>query len=612
MWWFSIVAATIPTLICGCPYSCLLYQNASLTCNSSAALSYVERAPYTCIESPEFCNLPSKSEIGVVYESYDGQPIVVAGSSPVNCANSTATVFQNDATVFSGPLSLSDGACVVSPDFDYASNNTYTLAVYLEEFMNGANGTVTLSPSNPYPAFDAAFGLSETYTSFRLSPRTGCCVYAPTSSEVGNECDVVEFLFASDEWVATTKFDVACATGSTRLVGATQYFFNVTIFGNASSPCLQSRIAFGYYNASQIVLDTSSPTFTPTFDPGRLVLTPIETTVVDDAICPVTVSGFAKPFFSTRAVTDLTPSFRTGSIWFPPSLFSVDSGDDFFNLTSGACVPQDESCVAYWSASAQVEAPDGSESVLANAVGSDSTRCVARSPCYPGESQNVDSTFPTQLVVDWPSDPTGYAIVDVLSAITDPDVFVTFDTLRITYLTLTGVLRYDVSAQYKANVMSSPSYPEYANGLFCRFNDTLFFVPPRVNAWTMANLTALNSTLCEYVSDPRRDRVMVIPANLVFGTSSYVTLVLEGFGQIRSNGSFVGCVYARSSIAPIPSNVVVSNPIVLIYELVFGIVGGLFVLFVLFEIARRRNKRRKTPPGSGSGAVSQPPHERVM
>lgn len=588
------VAGPISQLLCGCPYACTTWVPTNFTCTTPATFEYVQKVPYTCEENPQFCILEAYSAI--TYNTvYQKQPfkIISLNSNTLYCDRSQYKCFQGSInTYIGGFVDDGEGNCVATA---LPSTTCLDMGIYLDQLVPSTDTLYVESVLPQSGAFYIVPTLSGLYSAFITGIVNECCQELPADVYVETSCSTVRFTGSGfGEYVATEFFDVTCATTSEQVSLGTQYWFDAQVLGYALPPCDANRINATVLNFTQILPPTAAPTLFPTIDPSRLRLVNVESVSERDAsICPVTVSGFGRPRFAARAVTDLTPAFSAASIWFPSSLYTASTAGLEFNVTSSACVAQDQTCRSYWNAQIDVQANEGSVSYGAQASTDGSTNCNPRSQCYVGEAQNLNYERVVFLDVEWPADLDEYAVFDLTASVYGTE-FVTFDTARVTYATLNGFVSYDVSSGYKAGVMQNVSYPEYSEGLFCRYNDTLFFVPPRVNGWTAANLGALNETLCAFVSVPSTDRVMVIPSGVAY-SPSYLSVTIEAFGQIRNNGSFVGCVYASKTITPIQPARVVALPAGVIVAAVVGsaAVVAVVVLFRAWWIRRKRKNSHK-------------------
>lgn len=593
-WSVSIsVAGPVSQQLCGCPYACTTWVPGNFTCTVPVTIDYVQKIPYSCEENPQFCLLEAYSAI--TYSAvYQKQPFILRSlnSNYLYCYRSQYRCIDGSGYTFIGGFAENGlGDCVTA---DLPVVPCSVMGIYLDQVVPSTD-TLYLESTLPQDgAFYIVPTLSGMYSAFDPVVLNACCQDLPADIYVETSCSTVLFTASGSQYVATEYFDVTCATTSEPVTLGTQYWFDAQILGYALEPCQANRINATTLNFTQIVSPTSAPTLFPTVDPSRLSLVAVESVSERDAsTCPVTVSGFGRPRFATRAETDLTPEFSGASIWFPSTLYTVSASGTDFNVTSSACVAQDQNCRAYWTADVDVQATEGTVSYGAQATTDGSQDCLPRAQCYVGEAQNLNYERVVFLDVDWPASLDEYATFDLTVSVYDTE-FVTFDTARMTYATLDGFVSYDVSSGYKASVMQNVSYPEYSEGLFCRYNDTMFFVAPRVNGWTAANLGALNATLCAYVNVPSTDRVMVIPSGVAY-SSTYLSVTIEAFGQIRNNGTFVGCVYASKTITPIQPAKVVGLPAGVIVAAVVGSVGGVALMLLVraWWIRRKRKVSQK-------------------
>lgn len=586
-------AGAVSQLLCGCPYSCSNYVPSPFTCTVPTTFNYTQKTPYTCDESPQFCVLPYWSAITFTPNTvYEQQYIRLRSpTTSLYCYDSTVMWFVGSTAIqISGLTEDGSGGCVLYTNPPYQSTD---FAIYLNNVVDTTTNIVLETSIQSGGVFNIDFELAGTASAFTAQSINTCCQTIPDTVDISTACSTVEFQASGSQWIATTPFDVSCATTSEIVPGGIQYWFDAQVLGYADTPCDLNPINTTTLNATQIVLSTASPTLFPTSDPAVLRLDPVASDLlIDESLCPVTVSGFARPVFATLATSNLSVEFKSGSIWDPSDLYTVQVSGLEYNLTSSACVAQTESCRSNWDAFATVQAPTPSINYVATTSTYGSDVCVPRSQCYIGEAQNLNYERIVFMTLDWPDDPMQYTIVDIGVGVYGEE-FVTLDTVRITYYTLTGIKSYDFSSQYKARVMSNVSYPEYAQGLFCRYNDTLFFLPPRLNGWTAQNLAGVNSTLCALLGIAGEDRVMVNRSEIYFGLETYLSATVEAFGQIRANGSFVGCVYATKTITPIVPASVVGLPVGVIVAIVMGSAAGVALLFLIVTLVRRRPKKKE-------------------
>lgn len=630
---------------CGCTQSCALMQSGNVTCDAaSESFLYTERHQFTCAENPGLCELEQLS-YGVALQPYQLQSLILRANTSIDCTTgSYVTGYAiNCSVLFNATLTqASPSSCALDlPVLNGNGRAYFGLQRLLSEGDSTQLSIASQLPEEP-PTFDVAFTTVNDLAAFTLTPLYGCCLGSPDNlTVVAGLCDAVTFVNNDGIYEASRAFLLECSASRVDYGNRTQYFFNVNIVGNATGLCSDVGINDDVFNATQIIVDTQSPTYSPSISPDDLSVAIVSPQVVSDTdLCPISVSGFARPRVTVNATSALVAQFVAATLWFPPTLWVADYlGDNAWIVTSSACVAQDSACrVRAMNATARVEAalnPSTELVATASEAYTDlAVQCQRRSPCYPGEALNVNAFLPPQITVTLPTpfsfDEQWIVDLSVPGVTVDPELFVTFDTLSLTVTNLDTltVWSQDVSSKYKDVVMRNLSYPEYYDGNFCRYNDTLFYVDPiRWNAYVAANIEGINATVCAYLSDVSVDRFTFTPSRWVFVAASCVrcSLRFEVTGQVRRRGTLggfplsiqntsqitvdqPGCVWKEETIiidvAPsVPVRISVAVPLVI----AISIFCGLNLLPNLLDWLRKRAAEHRRQAQAAKRKVTKKP-----
>lgn len=578
--------------------------NTSFSCtDTSQVFNYTETAPFVCgLNGVPICALFQMS-YAVAVTQYAWQPLYLTFSDPVDCTGGARirTFFPNGTSAYNASLyQAGPSDCLFLLNMPLLSG----MRLYYE-MLNllpyGFSTTFVIRPllnAGP-PVFDATFGLNGYLTSVYLTPLYACCADEPNTLSVDTTCDSVPFSFAAGLWTASRAFDTSCATAMEHLGGGlTQYWFTAHIVGTGLGTCTGNNINDNDFNITQIVADTGAPSYSPSVDPGSLQIAIQDLAVsTDPYLCaPGTVSGFARPRVDiVGTVSSGTALLAAATIWFPQLLWTAERvGPASWTLTSSNCIAQDRDCqLRAMNATARAQHAQGAYMYIANAQRAyryEAVECIPRAQCYPDEAENVNPQYPPHLMVN--VDTTNYLalnstwIVDLMVPTIAPGWVVSVDTVSVTITDIESgnVWSQDIGATQKDYLMRNQSYPEYFDGNFCRYNDSLFYVDPiRWNAYVAANIETINATVCAYLSQPFRDRFTFTPENWVFQyahCTQQCRVTFEVTGQLRdeASGNFTGCVWTSLNVTVGPEPIYPLDPIGVAIVVAFSFMGVLFVM----------------------------------
>lgn len=595
--------------------------NTTFSCTLiSQVFNYTETEPFVCgLNGVPICALFQMS-YAVAVTRFDWQPMLISFDVPVTCnAGSEFRIFlANGTSIYNSSLvqgSITECETGLLPMPFYDDTRLYFIMKNLLPYGESTTFIISTEGRSGPPTFTVEVGLNGYLPSLVLSPIWACCRQQPNVLSMDTTCDSVPFTYADGVWTADRAFDTSCATAMEHLGGGlTQYWFTANIIATALGTCTGIDVNNDDFNITQIVADTGAPSYSPSVDPGSLHITIQDLAVsTDPYLCaPGTVSGYARPRVDVVGnVSSGTALLAAATIWFPQLLWTAERvGPASWTLTSSNCIAQDRDCqLRAMNATARAQHPQGSYMYVANAERAyryETVECVPRAQCYPDEAENVNPQYPPHIMVDVGT--TDYLalnstwIVDLMVPSIAPGMVVSVDTVSVTITDISGtnVWSQDIGATQKDYLMRNQSYPEYFDGNFCRYNDSLFYVDPiRWNAYVAANIETINATVCAYIDQPFRDRFTFTPENWVFQyafCTQQCLVTFEVTGQLRdeSSGNFTGCVWTslNVTVGPVPG-IAPLDPLLLSTIVAFSIVGMLLVM-VFVDRSRKSLLQRKT------------------
>lgn len=627
-------------LMCNCAASCTV-QPMNFSCSSTFSAQYAASPLNTC-------QYPSTSCTGFVYwdalyaqTNFTGESFTVVSTGPISCAESLVALFDGESRIATlTPNQTSPTSCLAPLSPLTANPNgtaDYTVFVGLRA-VAAQNVCVPLDVRSSLVPFPSTFPLytsvaSGTSGGFELVPRqnTGCC--SPplvVVAHLGVDPPCLGLLFglvvgSSSPTVTYTPLEslpLVCAVASERYgAHGTLYTFPLNLVTTTPLPCqLFDLTEPRRFNVTLLVADTPSPTTLPptTSSPTALSVKITEFGLSQDsALCPITSSGFARPHALAQTHNAWTTSevfvkLADYVLWYLPlSVVSVvdqtvvgKSQTTNFRIDQDYCVASVQSAttcaVSQVNVTTDAVALQDSDAFVATTgwvtFKNVHRPCFPHAPCWVGESQNLNSRFSGGLTVTMQDpgryDPAQTVTVDLFIPLpSDAQYYVTIDTVRAQIVDLSGnVFGEDLSATFKARLMHNDSYGYFSDANFCRYNDTLFYVPPRLNAWTDDFLDGINATLCALVGDPQRDRMTFQPQNFAIGgfRGPVGVLTVSVVAQIRdaATKAFVGCLVVGPAVVPVETNQSPTSPWFPVAPAGAAAVSGvaIFVIYLAFGV----------------------------